>query len=122
MEELLRLIEQRRRLIFDEHGRKRRDAKSADFGGILETALALPLWRYRRVEEAISTLSPTSPGHLDQARLAPSQQPGREVVDFALVLGHAAGEALADQGVDNALGLDDQVGSKDAALELLVGA
>jgi hypothetical protein len=45
-----------------------------------------------------------------------------QVVDLALVLGHAAGDALADSGVDYTLRLDDQVGSRDAARELLVGA
>ena len=45
-----------------------------------------------------------------------------QVVDLALVLGHAAGDAFADRGVDDTLGLDDLVGPGDAALELLVGA
>jgi hypothetical protein len=43
-----------------------------------------------------------------------------QVVDLALVLGHAAGYALTDRGGDDTLGLDDLVGSYDAALELLV--
>lgn len=44
-----------------------------------------------------------------------------QVFDLALVLGHAAGDALADRGVDDTLGVDDLVGPNDAALELLVG-
>ena len=44
-----------------------------------------------------------------------------QVFDLALVLGHAPSDALADRGVDETLGVDDQVGPRDAALELLVG-
>ena len=44
-----------------------------------------------------------------------------QVVDLALVLGHGAGDAVADHGGDDTLRFDDLVGPHDAALELLVG-
>jgi hypothetical protein len=44
-----------------------------------------------------------------------------QVVDLALVLGNAAGEAFADRDGDDTQGLDDLVGPNDLALELLVG-
>src|SRR5436309_138207 len=56
-----------------------------------------------------------------RARMTRDEGALAEVVDLALVLRHASGDALADQRVDDALGLDDQVSPRGAALELLVG-
>jgi hypothetical protein len=55
MEDLLRCVERRRRAAFTESGKRRPDSipKGYEWDGIIESAWALPLWQFRKVEAAI---------------------------------------------------------------------